>query len=299
MTRNKPTKQHYVPQCYLREWADPNVPSSKEPYVWIFDKDGKNKRRDKVKNVLLSKDLYTIKIEGQKSYFIEETLAELESHYAQVFRDKIRQKLPLSEHERIVLCAFVSAMLQRTLRHKDNLEGFYDQLIELMERMEKAKDLPSTKSDELKLFKENSHKLGVVQLLPDITELLLKMSVAFLCAEKRAMFITSDDPCNLFNPDLQWQRFYGPGLLQKNIQVTLPLSPQIMLCLSWSNVRGYILTDKSRVEDANRMVRGHSYNYFISNTSKIKKVWFRQYPSDFFFMLKVFRRKLETILHKV
>jgi hypothetical protein len=125
MAKNKPTRQHYVPQCYLREWADPTSLVSAEPFVWIFDKDGQKKRRDKVKNVLVSNDLYTLTIKGQKNYSIEETFASLEGRYARVFRSKISQKLPLSEEEHIVLSAFVSAMMQRTLRHKDNVETFY------------------------------------------------------------------------------------------------------------------------------------------------------------------------------
>ena len=71
MTKNQPTKQHYVPQCYLREFADPTVPPSDEPRIWIFDRDGKNKRWDKIKNVLASNDLYTLKTKGQKNYSIE------------------------------------------------------------------------------------------------------------------------------------------------------------------------------------------------------------------------------------
>src|SRR3990167_5570574 len=105
---NKPKRQHYVPQCYLREWADPGTPANKEPCVWIFDKDGKNKRKDKVKNVLAVNDFYTLKIKGQRDYFIEETLGNLESKYAQIFRNKIKKHLPLAEEEHIILCAFVS-----------------------------------------------------------------------------------------------------------------------------------------------------------------------------------------------
>jgi hypothetical protein len=289
---NKPKRQHYVPQCYLREWADPRTPANKEPCVWIFDKDGENRRKDKVRNILAVNDLYTVRIKGQKDYSIEETLSNLESRYAQVFREKIEEHLPLTEEEHVILCAFVSVMLQRTLRHKDNLERFIDELIARTEELEKAHNAPLRKSKELKHFKENIHKVEVVQSIPDITELLFQMRVAFLCAEKRSNFITSDDPCNLFNPDLQWQRFYGPGLAQRKVQVTLPLSPEIMLCLSWSNLGGYILWNKRQVEEANRMIRGFCYKYFISHTSKAKRHWFRSYPFDFWFILKIINHKI-------
>lgn len=299
MPKNKPTKQHYVPQCYLREFADPNAPPEGDPFVWIFDKSGKNKRRDKIKNVLASNDLYTLKIKGQKDYSIENTLANLESEYAGIFRTKIKNRQPISEEEHITLCAFVSVMLQRTLRHKDNLLKFCDDLIDHTEAIEKAHDVQPTQSQRLKDYRDNRYKLGVLQTLPDITEVLIKMSVAFLCAKGGAKFITSDDPCNLFNPDLQWQRFYGPGLAQRNIQVTLPLSPEIMLCLSWSNLRGYISWEKKRVHDANRLIVGHCYKYFVSRSPKVKRMWFRKYPMDFFFILKLLNHRAKQWTYKL
>ena len=296
---SNPKKQHYVPQCYLREFADPKTFSEDEPRIWIFDRDGKNRRWDKIKNVLASNDLYTLRIKGQKSYVIEETLANLEGKYATVFREKIKNKLPLNEEEHIILCAFVSAMLQRTLRHKDSLRQFYKELIERAEAMEKAHNLEPKESNRLKQYLENSHKLGVFQVLPDIAELLMKMSVAFLVAEKGAKYVTSDDPCNLFNPDLQWQRFYSPGLGQRNVQVTLPLSPEILLCLSWSNLRGYILWDKSGVQEANRMVVGHCYKYFVSHSPKPKRMWFRRYPMNPLFILKIVRHQTKMWLYEI
>jgi hypothetical protein len=297
MARNKPTRQHYVPQCYLREWADLRGPTSAEPFVWIFEKNGKNKRRDKVKNVLVSSDLYTLRIKGQKNYSVEETFATLEGRYAQVFRDKISQKLSLSEEEHIVLCAFVSAMMQRTLRHKDNFEAFYDQLIEHSEAMERAYHLPPNKSQELREFRKNIHTMGTVGSMPDIAELLFHMRIAFLCAGRGSKFITSDDPCHLFNAKLQWQRFYGPGLAQKDIEVLLPLSPEILMCMSWGNLRGYLRWDKRRVEDANRMIRGHTYRYFIADSPKTKRIWFSRYPMDAPFILRVLIHKFRSWIY--
>ncbi len=294
---SNPKGQHYIPQCYLGEWVDPNTPIGYEPYVWIFDKNGKNRKKKAPKNILKGKDLYTLNI---GDYSIEKTLAKLEGGYAKIFRTKIKKKLPLSEYEHIILCAFVSTMLQRTLRYKDNLEKFYDELIERAEMMEKHHNVEAKKSKELREFRKNTHKTGVVQLLPDITELLFKMSVAFLCVDdSSSKFITSDDPCNLFNPDLQWQKFYGPGLAQKNVQVTLPLSPDIMLCLSWSNFRGYIKIKKSKIEDSNRMTRAHCYKYFISHTRKIKRLWFSSYPLDLFFIMKVMKHKIKTRIQRL
>lgn len=300
MAKNKPTKQHYVPQCYLREFVDPNTPSEQEPYVWIFDK-GKRKGRKKApSNLFTETDLYTLKLKsGEKNYAIEETLSKLEGKYAEIFRSKIKNHLPLNEEEHIYLCAFVSVMLQRTLRHRDNMEHFFGELIRHAEAIEQQHNLEPKESERLKKYRQDTHKLGVLQTLPDITELLMKMSIAFLIAPKGVKFLTSDDPCNLFNPDLQWQKFYGPGLGQKNVQVTLPLSPEILLCMSWSNLRGYIKWDKSWSDEANRMIVGKCYKYYISNSPRIKWRWMRRFPLDFFFILKIIRHQFDMFLYRI
>ena len=108
-----PKKQHYVPQCYLRELVDPKTPPGYEPYVWVFSKDGKTKEKRAPKNTFHETDLYTLDVRGQKHYAIETSLAQLEGQYAEVVRQKIKTHLPLTEQEHVILCAFVAAMVQR------------------------------------------------------------------------------------------------------------------------------------------------------------------------------------------
>jgi Protein of unknown function (DUF4238) len=291
-----PKKQHYVPQCYLREFVDPQTPAGYEPYVCVFSKDGKHKEKRAPKNLFHETELYTLNIEGEKHYTIERSLSALEGEYASVVRNKIKKYLPLSEEEHLTICAFVAAMMQRTVRFKDNIESFHDQLIEKVAAMEQLHGLNPAKSAELRESKRDAHKLGVLQLLPELTELLFRMTMSYLCTDGRgSRFISSDDPVTLFNPDLQWQRFYGPGLAQTNVQVTMPVSPDITLGFTWSDFRGYIRLPKNRVEDLNRMTRAHCYRQFISSGSKTKRVWFSRVPFDMGFLCKaainVIRRK--------
>jgi len=291
-----PKDQHFVPQCYLRQFVDPNTPPQYEPYVWVFSKDGRKKKKKAPTNIFKERDLYTLQLRtGENDYSIEKTLAQVESEYASAFEHKISNKLPLSAEEHLGLCIFVATMLQRTLRHRDNIERFLDELIEKTEVMEKAHGAEPKKSLELKSYKENAHKLGVVQLMPDITELLIHMSIAFFCADNNgAYFITSDDPCTLFNPDLQWQKYYGPGLAQKNIELILPLSPDIAVCMTWGNLKGYMHYEKGRIDELNRMTRGHCQEYFISHSSKKKRIWFSHYPRNPIFFIRVISHKVRT-----
>lgn len=295
-----PTKQHYVPESYLAGWVDPNTPAGQEPYVWVFNQGERKGRKKAPSNLFTKTDLYTLKLRtGEKSYEIEETLSNLESKYATTLQEKIKKYLPLTEEEHIFLCAFVCVMLQRTLRHRDNLERFIDELIGHTEALEQAHDVPPRESDRLKCFKQDGHKVGMMRSLPDITQLLSKMSIAFFCAEGGSKFVTSDDPCNLFNPDLQWQRIYGPGLAQKNIQLTLPLSPDIMLSMSWIPFRGYMWWSKGQAEEANRMTIGQCYSYYVSHSAKTRRHWFRRYPLDFLFILKILKHQAARAWHRV
>jgi hypothetical protein len=295
-----PTKQHYVPRCYLAGWVDLNTPTGQEPYVWVFNRGERKGRKRAPSNLFTETDLYTLRLQtGEKIYAIEETLSSLESRYATIFQEKIRKHLPLGEEEHILLCAFVSVMLQRTLRHRDNIGRFMAELIEHTEALERAHEIPPDESNRLKRFKLDAHKLGMMRNLPDVTQLLTKMSIAFLCAERGSKFVTSDDPCNLFNPDLQWQRIYSPGLAQANVSLTLPLSPDMLLCMSWMPMRGYIRWSKAQVEEANRMTIGHCYSYFVSHSPKTRRHWFRRYPLDFFFILKILRHQAIRGWHRL
>ena len=296
---NEPKKQHYVPQCYLKEFIDPNTPQNQEPYVWIFDKKGKNKKRKAPHNILVSTDLYTLELKsGGKDYSIEKTLSALEGEYARVFREKISKQIPLTNEEYVVLCAFVSTMMQRTLRSKANAERFIDEMIQMTAQFESKGEMTNSRLKELLEYKKDTHKLGVFKMLPDIAELLFKMNVAFLVSDDGVPFITSDDPVNLFNPDLQWQKFYSPGLMQKKIEITMSLSPKILVCFSWSNLRGYAKYDKRRVTDTNRMTVNQAHEYIISNSQKTKLIWFSRYPLDFFFLLRILKHQLFLLKRK-
>ena len=140
----------------------------------------------------------------------------------------------------------------------------------------------------------------MIQLLPELTAILFHMNIAFLCTDGRgSRFISSDDPVTLFNPDLQWQSFYGPGLAQRNIQVTMPISPDISACFTRSDLRGYVRLPKQRVEDLNRMTRGYCYRQFISHYPRTKLIWFSRVPLyNVGFLLKVAANVIRRSLAK-
>jgi len=294
-----PKNQHFVPKCYLSEFVDPNTPVDQEPYVWVFTKDGKNRRKKAPVNLFTENHLYTIKFKGEKDFLIEQNLSKIEGKFANVLKE-IKKKKPLSYHDHAHLCIFIAAQLQRTLRFKKNQEDFIQQLIDHGTQISLAHGVTDSKQvKEWTEYKKDIHKLQLMESLPFLANILNQMSIAFLCSPNisKYPFISSDDPCVLFNPDLQWQRFYGPGFDQKNVQLTLPLSPEITAMFTWANYHGYGLLTGSDVENLNRMTRGHCDKEFISCSPKKKWVWFHRLPLDPVFFLKFLKHKIGVTTH--
>ncbi len=291
---SEPKKQHIVPKCYLKHFVDPNTPKNHEPYVWVFDKKGKKGKKRSPKNTFTQTDIYTLKVlEEGKDYSIEKNLSQIEGEYSSVFENKIKKHLPLSTEEHVILCAFVAAMLQRTLKQKRHIEGMLDQMIKRVEVMEKARNLPPKKSLELKKEKENAHAMSLASSLPSVTATLVKMNVAFLCSKSKNSFITSDNPCYLFNSQMQWQRIYSPDLNQRNVEVRMPLSPEITVDFSWvNNLRGYLAFEPDMIHELNRATYNNADGHFIARSPKLKRRWFRRHPIDPVFLFKMFRSYL-------
>lgn len=287
---SEPKNQHIIPQCYLKQFVDPNTPAGYEPYVWIFERNTKTGKKKAPKNILAETDFYTL--EGG-DYSIEKTLAQIESEYSVIFEKKIKNKLPLTPYEHAIFCAFVAAMLQRTMKQKEHIENYMDQMIGWTKQLEMVHGAEPKSSKAWGEAKKDAHKISVMEMLPDIAKILTRMNVAFLCTNnKRVSFITSDSPAYLFNSQLQFQRWFVPAFGQKHVEVRMPLSTEISVCFSWiNNLRGYLVATKDMVHNDNRMLFGYSHQYFIANSEKLNRRWFQRLPLDPVFLWRFLKNK--------
>ena len=73
-----------------------------------------------------------------------------------------------------------------------------------------------------------------------------------------------------------------PGLARRKIEVTLPLTPQHLLFISHSNLRGYLRAVPRLVDEVNRRTRFYCADYFVSWKGETKPYWFDpgQEPED-------------------
>ena len=285
-----PKKQHTIPKCYLKQFVDPNIPSNFGPCVWIFERKTKRGKRQNIRSVLTQTDMYTF----QGDYSIEKSLAQLEGEYADIFEKKIKNKLPLTPYEHAVFCGFVAAMLQRTFKQKDHIEGFIGKLVDWAKQLEMAHGAEPKSSVAWEEARKDAHKLSVVETVPEIAKILGQMNVAFLCSKsKRISYITSDSPVYLFNSQLQFHNWSSPSFGQRHVEVRMPLSPEISVCFSWvNNLRGYLDATEDMVHNDNRMTYGHSHEYFIANSQKLRRRWFNRLPLDPVFLIRFLKHKV-------
>ena len=118
----KHKKQHFVPQCYLRAWCDPDTPDGHEPYVWRFAKDGTDARRKAPENIFHETDLYTITMpDGERDLRLEQGLSQLEGEFVKIRDSILAREQPFEARDHSILCAFIAATRARTPTNRDHL----------------------------------------------------------------------------------------------------------------------------------------------------------------------------------
>lgn len=299
---NKPKKQHWVPQSYLRYFRDPATTLEK-PFVWLFKKDKAFRSPILVptKTIFYEEHLYTVETpDGERHYEVEEAYAKsIDAKYPPVIQ-KIEKREPLSEGEHKTLCTFVAAQLLRTPQVRDSFIDFMNRVAEMGERMAEAHGTESKQAKEIRQHSKNLHTLNTVELIPEIATVLYRMNIALGCApEAGRRFITSDNPVFMRNPDLQWQRFWGPGLGQKRIEVYFPASPTTLIIFTWQNYRGYVHLGNGWVSEMNRWIQNHAMDWFVASSKKPQLYWFSKYPADPFFLLKIAKFQLLSLMDRL
>jgi len=249
---NKKKKQHTIPRCYLDRFTN------KDGLLWVLDKNDKVFRA-KPKNILTERHFYTITLPFKKgSFVIEDTLANIESGYANIFATKIEKGASLTKEERGIVAVFAGAMLSRTKPHRESLRNMFIGLDKKLaewksffQQHPKAREfsskLPrgdgeSISQSDLKKIIENLdevHSTALIETLPEISNIIFKMKWSLLVPEnEKDEFITSDNPCVLLRPEAI-KKFgpnaFGsrPGLIYKDVELTLPLSSKRALLAGW------------------------------------------------------------------
>lgn len=290
--------QHYIPQCYLKAWCDPDCPEKHEPYIWIFEKDSKEGRNKAPHNVFAETDMYTILgSKGERILDIEHGLAGLESAFTGIRDNKIIKQLELDDVEKLILINFVAAMHARTVNQLDHMAGQWGQVLEKMEQMQHAIEaVPAEEGERLKRIYggvnegsrggadidqvrnavENPAGAFLIPMVMAETKGLSICDMAILHTENVPGFITSDSPCVWCDPEAYKRPpiYRGPALCYESLEITLPVSSTECILINRQGIHGYRYADDKCVETLNKRTRVHALEDFVVNQNHIEDSWY-------------------------
>ena len=283
-------RHHYIPQFYLKGFTDPR----KENCVWVYDKEEEKLFPSTPLNIAVEKDYHTMI--NEKSEADTETIENLygfiESDASKVIQ-KIHIGEMLDEEDRSIFSLFVSSMLVRVPNYRKNIEKIFadstlDNLLSLAknetaftesyeEFLKKTGTSPDISLDDLRKYTldgeydiitnpQVSLAMSISQLL-HLPQVFLQMKWAFIRSESERMFLSSDNPLFFWDPTHDPDSFSGVGLMNKNIEVSLPLSNEICAVGGWETPGDYnVIPGKTQlVNNLNRRTAGASLRFVFSS----------------------------------
>jgi len=284
-------RHHWVPTSYLDAWVDPQAPTSKEPYVWVFTKDGKPLDHSTTQNLFHKKDLYTIRAkDGSRDLYVETKLLHgIESNFVPV-RDKLSRGESLTTTELLHLCAFTAALRGRTLPTVKSIAASYQDVKRQIDRIATAQHkqfgmgsdpdpLASLRQDptyaDVEAMANNPAVAWLVGSLRLYVPALTAMHLTVLRTADVTGFITSDNPCVLTDADIaSYPAFYkAPQLGSQEAEVTLPLSPRMYALFSWSRRHNTVTVGPETVELVNRQTCAFSDQRVVVCRNEFRPQW--------------------------
>ena len=294
----KNKRQHWVPKTYLNAWIDPDSPHN-PGYLWIFSKNGSTCKNKSPENVFSESDFYTDYLtNGKRDLSLEKQLASIESKFSKLMKLKLSKQQTLSEEESVSLFLFVAAMLNRTKSQRDHHKAQWSNLHDAMNAIKVkgtlspnahfgAKTPLSSSSvlsiEEVEKIKKAPLQKTLLTLIKGTGAILARMNLNILYTSNQPGFITSDSPCVVFDPELTNRPFSlrTLGLGFSSVEITFPLSPQLMIFLHWkeSSIENHFVEiSDTLVDEINMRTRFFCKEYFIVNQKIKKEVWFKDTP---------------------
>ena len=249
---------HYIPQCYLRGFLDPSL---KKKQLHVIDKIDRRCFFTIPRNVASERDFRRVNIPGKPLDEAEKLLGEIEAEVAGILKDVEEKAILPQNTDMEILIYFVALLYVNNPQFRTNLANIETTVIKQVmkalffssERYESYREQEKTAGKELpeyetmKQFVESEdydigyghgHHLKYELKTIDnaVFPLLSRRKWSLFIAEKGASdFVCSDHPVALISigdppkdPNHPYN-FGGPGLAQRDTQLTLPLNRRMAL----------------------------------------------------------------------
>jgi hypothetical protein len=284
--------QHKIPRTYLEAFTN------SKGIVWVADKNY-NLYPQKPVNILKEADYYTVRFKTGGGTLDIETkfLGGIEGNYARIYKEKLTKSELLSEKEKATLSIFVASMMSRQPVHRESMERFFAEVERKIKYMRGLPDHVKKRMSEIPTFTtgptisanemlEAGKDVGSLHssLIPDTVidtaPIIFDMKWCFLVRTTNDIdpFITSDNPFIMLNPEAENKFGRGtfgaaPGLIQKNVEITLPLSSDIVLLCGWKLKFDceYLPVHSKDVRSINHRTMRHATTLISSDKDLLKR----------------------------
>ncbi|MHC4158140.1 MAG: DUF4238 domain-containing protein [Planctomycetota bacterium] len=266
-----PKKHHFLPQFYLNGFRI-TPQTSKYAQIQITPKTPTPEPfLSAIKDTGCEFNYHTVApdpaFKDRKS--LETSFAEIEGRQAEVIKSVLSNR-KISFEEKQVLAFFVSIMRVRVPSYKRYIEQFLQENVQSMTQMELRKGRlpkpPKVIEDLIKeqggdIFKVLEVKISNWMILyqmfntvvgSNISSIIEKMNFSLVEAPNDNQFITCDSPVTLYVPDYQVRKPYGIGLLDREVEVCIPLNKQYLLLVSWQQLPLHQIASRNNVAEFNR-----------------------------------------------
>ena len=271
----KKRRHHYLPVFYLKGFVDPH----NEPYIWLYEKGNPDVKKATARHIAVKKDYYSFATpEGNKdSETFENVLARIEGGVAPVF-GKIRNHKKLDGQEKRLFSLFLAFIMVRVPNFRENIEKMLGEMAKKM-NMILANNSRNFRAMIEKFERDTGKKIGMpveefrkfvaegqydiratpqfglgmaAEMAISLAPIFFEMNWTFLETTGDHKFVTSDNPVSYIDPAHDPKSFYGVGLLNKDIEVTFPISRDLMLLGMRKNFKGDKIVTNEIVRDRNR-----------------------------------------------
>lgn len=299
-------RHHYIPQFYLNGFIDP----TNKPYIWVYDKEGDGIIKSTAKDIAVTEHYFSFKnMDGAKdSETIENFVSNLEGIVSNVLK-KVLKGDALTNNDRADFGYFVSLMMVRTPNFRRNIEtAFAEVAKKVMEFSAASKNgfeatvkryeketgndlgMPVEEARQVYLNLDKHYQLKtnpqvslgmLLSHMDDYARLFFNMKWLYLKATEDYKFLSGDNPLYYSDPTHDHHSFYGVGLCNKNIEVTLPLSKDLCALGTWHGRDGYLQATNQVVKVANqRTVVASSRFVFGSERLEALKSFVKKYKDS-------------------
>jgi len=224
--KDTPKKQHYVPQCLLK-----NFSFGEKNRIFAFDKIRGKKISTNVRDSASENGFYNLKINGE-DHTLEHKLSNLESVAGAIIK-KICDEEALSnitDEEHVDLCLFLSNLLLRVKSQRDWIGQINDVFANLFQEAginpNDVENFDFLEKDDL----SKVHTLFTYENTFDFAKILLEKRLVLRKAPNGSNFIISDNPVAIHNHRPREGRG-NSGILLPGIEIQIPLSNKLSLSL--------------------------------------------------------------------